>query len=211
FTATAGAANVDGLSRYYGSNRLAHVHRVCVHHPSHDLFVGIYIRGGDVFLRADEFNQFSGVAPCHALELAHRHLVRIANDTALGASKRDIDHSAFPGHPAGQRAYFIERHIRRVADSAFGRTARDRMLYPKAGENFKMAIVHLYRYVDSEFAVGITQHAPQSLAQVELLSGQIKTRALGFPWIAFFVHVEVGGYRAHKAKVSGDQGDSGAG
>jgi len=59
------------------------------------------------------------------------------------------------------------------------------MLYPKASENLKMAVVHLYRYVYGEFAVGITQHAPQSLVQVELLSGQIKPRAVVIPMDCF--------------------------
>src|SRR5712664_2041166 len=45
---------------------VSHVHGICVHHPGHDLFVGIDVGSRNVFLGADEFDQFGGVASRHA-------------------------------------------------------------------------------------------------------------------------------------------------
>ena len=56
FAASAGATDVDRFSRDDGSDRLAHVHGICVHHPRHDLFVSVDIGGGNVFFRAYEFD-----------------------------------------------------------------------------------------------------------------------------------------------------------
>ena len=163
FAASARTANVDGLSGHARRYRLAHVHGVGVHHPRHDLFVGIDVGGGNVFFRADEFDQLRGVAPGHALDFAHRHFVGIADHAALGAAEGDVDDRALPGHPAGQRAHFVERDVGSVADAALGGTAGDRVLHPESGEDFEVAVVHLYRDVDREFAVGITQAPARGL------------------------------------------------
>src|SRR5205807_5204317 len=106
--ASTGAADVDGLPRHHRRDCLAHVHGIGVHHPRHDLFVGIHVGRGNVFFRSDEFDQLGGVAPRHALDFAHRHFVRIADHATLGAAEGNIDYRALPGHPTGQRANFIE-------------------------------------------------------------------------------------------------------
>src|SRR5208283_3886395 len=123
FATSAGAADVDGLSGDDGGDRLPHVHGVGVHHPRHDLFVGVDVGGGDVFFRADEFDQLGGVAAGHALQFAHRHFVRIADYAAFGSAERDVDHGALPGHPAGEGADFVEGDVGRVADAALGRSS----------------------------------------------------------------------------------------
>src|ERR1700745_1540113 len=48
--------------------------------------------------------QSSCVASCHALQCTHRHLVGIADHSALSTAERNIDYRAFPGHPACQGA-----------------------------------------------------------------------------------------------------------
>ena len=200
----AGSADVDGLAGHARGHRLAHVHGVGVHHPGHDLFVGVDVGRGNVFFRADEFDQFGGVAPRHALELAHRHLVRIADHAALGAAERNVDHRALPGHPTGQRANFIERDVGRVANAALGRAARDRVLHAEAGEDFEVAVIHLHRDVDREFAVGIAQNPPQALVEIELLGSQVKAGPLRLPRIAFFVDVRGRRHRRHRSGLRND-------
>src|SRR5208283_5631774 len=125
FTASAGATDVDGLAGHDGGDGLAHVHGVGVHHPGHDLFVGVDVGGGDIFFGADEFDQLGGVAAGHALQFAHRHFVRIADDAAFGTAERNVDHGALPGHPAGEGANFIQSDIGSVADAALGRASRN--------------------------------------------------------------------------------------
>src|SRR5208337_1705158 len=116
FTASAGATDVDGLAGHDGGDGLAHVHGIGVHHPGHDLFVGVDVGGGNVFFGADEFDQFRGVAAGHALDLAHRHFVGIADHAALGSAEGNVDHRALPGHPTGERANFVERDVWRITN-----------------------------------------------------------------------------------------------
>ena len=168
------------------------------------MFVGVDVGGGNIFFGADEFDQFRGVAAGHALDFAHRHLVRIANHAALGAAEGNVDHGALPGHPAGQGADFVERDVGRVADAALGRAARDGVLHAESGEDFEVAVIHLHGDVDREFAVGIAQHAPQAFIQIELLGGQIEAGALRLPRIGFFVHVGRCGNRCHKNILRND-------
>ena len=109
----------ERLAGHDGGHGLAHVHGVGVHHPGHGLLVGVDVGRGNVFFRPDELDQLRGVAAGHALQFALRHLVRIADDAALGAAEGNVDHGALPGHPAGQGAHFVEGDVGRVADAAF--------------------------------------------------------------------------------------------
>ena len=60
-----------------------------------------------------------------ALEFAVREHGRIADHAALGATERDVDDGAFPGHPGSEGAHFIERHVWGVANTAFAWPAHD--------------------------------------------------------------------------------------
>ena len=59
----------------------------------------------------------------------------------------------------------------------FGWSARDRMLHAEAGEDFQVAVVHLHRDMNREFAVGIAQDPPQAFVKIEFLRGQIEASA----------------------------------
>ena len=61
----------------------------------------------------------------------------------LPPPKGMFDDGALPGHPGRQGADLVERDVRRVADAAFGGTARDGVLYAIAGEDFQPAVVEL--------------------------------------------------------------------
>ena len=139
-----------------------------------------------------------GVAPGHALDFAHGHFVGIADHAALGAAERNVDHGALPGHPAGESADFIEGDVGRVADAAFGRAARNRVLHAKSGEDLEVPVIHVDGDVDREFAVGIAQNPPQAVVEIELLGSQVKARPLRLPRIAFFVDMRRGSHRGHK-------------
>src|SRR5205807_2502823 len=106
--------------------------------------------------------------------------------------------------PTGQRAHFIERDIGSIADAAFSRSARNRVLDAESGEDLEMSIIHLYRDVDRQFAVGITQNPPQAVVKIELLGSQVKTRPLRFPRIAFLVDLRGGDQRTHKFVLQND-------
>ena len=94
-------------------------------------------------------------------------MLRIADHAALGAAERNVDHRALPGHPGGQRAHFVQRHVGRVADAALGRAARDGMLHAIAGEDFEPAVVELHRDVNGDFLGGRAQHLAHAVVQLE--------------------------------------------
>ena len=85
-----------------------------------------------------------GVAARDALQFALRQQRGVADDAALGAAERNVDDRAFPGHPGGQRAHFVERHVGREADAALGRAAGDGVLHAIAGEHFDAAVIELH-------------------------------------------------------------------
>ncbi len=141
---------------------MAHVHGIGVHNPCHGLFVGVDVGSGHVFFRPDEIDDLGCVAARHALQLALTHLFGVADDSALGSAKRDVDDCALPGHPTGQRAHFVERDVGRVADAAFGGSAGNGVLNPKAGEDLDVAVVHGYWKVDDNFARGSPEQLPKA-------------------------------------------------
>ena len=64
------------LDRLAGDDRrrgVADVHAVGVHHPRHDLVVGVDVGRGHVLLRADGVDDLRDVAARERLELAARH------------------------------------------------------------------------------------------------------------------------------------------
>ena len=63
------AAEADRLAGDDARDRVADVHRVGVHHPGHDLGVGVDVRRRDVLLGADEDLDLGGEAAGQALEL----------------------------------------------------------------------------------------------------------------------------------------------
>ena len=160
------AANRERLASDHRRHCLAHVHGIGVHDPRHRLVVRVHIRRGNVLLRPDELNDVGSVAPSHALELALRHLVRIADDSAFRTAERNVDHRALPCHPAGQGANFIQRYLRRKSNAALARPARHRMLHAKAGEYLNMSVVHHYRDMNNDLPVGVPQNLPDAVVQV---------------------------------------------
>ena len=67
--AALGAAEADRLAGDDARDRVADVHRVGVHHPGHDLGVGVDVRRRDVLLGTDEDLDLGGEAAGQALQL----------------------------------------------------------------------------------------------------------------------------------------------
>src|SRR6185503_6223665 len=130
-------------------------------------------------------HQFRGVAASHALQFAGRHVVRIANNSALGPAEWNVDDRTLPSHPAGEGADFVKSHIRRVTYAAFGRSAGNGVLDAEAGEYFQAAIVHRNRYVNDQLTIGITQDLYQALIKIQLLRSSVETGGLSLPRINF--------------------------
>src|SRR6201999_1625476 len=105
------------------------------------------------------------------------------NHAALGSAKGDVDYGALPGHPACQGANFIERNIRRVANSALARTTRLRVLHPEAGEHLDAPVVHGHGEMHNNLAGWITQHTPEALVQIQFACCKVESSSLRFPGV----------------------------
>jgi len=190
FFASAGAAEIDGLAGDDGIDGLAHVHGVGVHDPCHGLLVCAHVGCGDVFFRADEFDEFGGVAASHALELALGHFFGVADDASLGSAEGDVDDGALPGHPGGEGADFIQSYVGRVADATLCGAARDGVLDAIAGEDLDGAVVHADGDVDDEFAGGVAEDFPDAGIKVEFCGGEVESSGLSFPGICLLLEGE---------------------
>src|SRR4029079_4027999 len=112
------AAEIDRLSSDHRGNGVARVHRVGAHDPRHRLLVRIHVGSRHVLFWPNEVEQLCGITPRHALELAHGHLLRIADDSSLCTAEWNVDHRALPRHPRRERTHLVDIHIGRITDSA---------------------------------------------------------------------------------------------
>ena len=133
--AALGAAEADRLAGDDARDRVARVHRVGVHHPGHDLGVGVDVRRRDVLLGTDQDLDLGGEAAGQALELLLAELLGIDDHAALAAAVRDADDRALPGHPHREGLDLVERDVLVVADAALGRAAAEVVLDAIAGED----------------------------------------------------------------------------
>src|SRR6185369_13037772 len=154
-----GATEADGLAGDDARDRVARVHGIGVHHPGHDLGVGVDVRRRDVLLGSDEDLDLGEKAAGQALELLLAELLGIDDDATLAAAVRDADDRALPGHPHGEGLDLVERDVLVVADAALGRAAAEVVLDAIAGEHLDGAVVHLHGEVDGELAAGLAEDA----------------------------------------------------
>ena len=195
FAASSRTAEIERFACHDGGRRLAHVHRVRVHHPRHDLLVRADVRRRDVALRPEPVAQSRRVAARHALELRLRHFRRIADHAALRAAKGNVDDRAFPRHPGGQCAHLVQRNLGGKADAALAWPAHRRMQHAIARVDFDLAVVERHGNVDGDFAFGIPHVAVDSLFEVEFLRGDFEAGFGGFVYVQFVLH---GGWRFYR-------------
>ena len=168
------AAHLDRLAGDDGRRRVADVHAVGVHHPRHDLIVGVDVGRGHVLLRPDRVDDLGDVAPRQRLELALRHPRRVADDAALAAAEGDVRDRALPRHPGRERRDLVERDVGVIADAALGRTERDVVLDAVAGEDLDLAVVHLHRTRDDDLPLGMREDPPDAGLEVEDAGGAVE-------------------------------------
>src|SRR5919206_273081 len=154
------AAERDGLARHDAEFRVAAQHRDGVHYPRHRLLVGVNVGRGDVSVGADDGRYLDGVAARQTFELAHRHGLRVADDSALAAAVRDVDGRALPSHPRRESFNLVERDVRVEAYAALRGAARDVVLPAVALEDADLAAVHLDGHRNDELPLRVPQDLP---------------------------------------------------
>ena len=133
--ATLGATQRDRLARDDAGHGVSRVHRVGVHHPGHDLGIGVDVGCRDVLLGTDEHAQLGREAARQALQLTLGELLGVDHHAALAATERDAHHGALPGHPHGEGLDLVEVDVLVVPDAALGRPADDVVVDAIAGED----------------------------------------------------------------------------
>ena len=108
FFAAQRAADFDGLARHNTRNGISVNLGVGVHQPRHGLAVRTHVRSRNVFVRADELENFGRVPTGHALKLAARELRGIDADAALGAAEGKTHERALEGHEHRETSDFGE-------------------------------------------------------------------------------------------------------
>src|SRR5579864_489758 len=101
-------------------------------------------------------------------------MMRITNDSTLGAAKGDVDGGALPGHPGRQRFDFIKRYSGMIANAALARATSGVVLYAESFEDSDSAVVHLYWQCKRQRPPRTAQHFLQPGFQVKLLGRGIK-------------------------------------
>ena len=178
------AAHLDRLAGDHRGRGVADVHAVGVHHPRHDLVVGVDVRRGHVLVGTDGVDDLGDIAAGQRLELAARHAGRVADDAALAAAERHVRDRALPGHPGRERGDLVQRDVGVVADAPLGGPERDVVLHAVAGEDFDLAVVHLDRARHRDLPLGVGQDFPdagvepqQARRPVELLEHRVENAA----------------------------------
>src|SRR5690606_18086567 len=90
FDAPPAAAQRARLAGHHAGGGGAFVHGIGVHHPGHDLAVGVHVRRGDVLVGPDDVMDFAGVAARDAFQFALGVLARVDADAALGAAEGQV-------------------------------------------------------------------------------------------------------------------------
>ena len=150
------------------------VHGNRIHEPCHDLLIGVDIGGGNITVVSDEGRNFRREAAGEVFELAQRQFGGVYNHPPLGAAKGNVYDRAFPCHPHGESADFIERNVLMITDAAFAGSARDIVLDAIARKGFYRPVIHTDGKVSSKFALRGAEDATEVLFQSHKLGSEIK-------------------------------------
>src|SRR5207253_183479 len=94
-----------------------------VHEVQNCVLAIVNVRGGNVFVRADDGGNLVGVAASQVLQLVLGKLVGIADDATFCTSERNVNDGAFPGHPHSERLDFVEGDVGMITNAALAGAA----------------------------------------------------------------------------------------
>ena len=156
-----------------------------VHDPTHDLGIGIDVRGGNVAVRSNHRSDREGVASSQSLQFATAERRGIDTDATLRAAVGDIDDGALDGHVGTERGDLIDVHTGVKTDAALARTPRGAVLDPPTVEHLDFAGVHANRDRDFEDPLGGDDSLDQTFVQAEQVPGRLDERSDMQPRIEF--------------------------
>ncbi|MNY07366.1 hypothetical protein D3C86_1401660 [compost metagenome] len=161
-------AQRDRLAGHHAGGRAARVHRVGIHHPGHDLGVGIHVRRRNILGRADDQVDFTGVAARQAFQFGRGERARIHADAALCTTVGHIDGGILDRHPRRQGHHLGQRHVLVETHAALAGAAREVVLHAIALVVGDGAVVQFDGHVHDQRTLGALQrfHPAGQRAQV---------------------------------------------
>jgi len=171
-------ADVDRLAGDDGKVVRALVHHVVgVVHPGHRLCVRVDVGCRDVGVRAEVVPEVGDVAPRDSTELYGGSLLGSAGDSAFGPTERHIDHGGLPGHPRGERAHLVGRHVGVVAEPPFAWAAHLTVKDAVPDEGLDRSVFYPNRKFDGDDAA----RPDQKLGEAPLQVGKVGEDPLELP------------------------------
>src|SRR5690606_38798404 len=167
FGAALTAPDNDGLAGDDSGDGVADGHAVGIHNPGHDALVRAHVRRRDVGMRADKRDKFGSVAPGQTFEFGLAEFLWVDDDAPLGPAERNVNQSAFPRHPHGECAHFIQCDCGAVANTAFRWPQYRVVMHTVAGKHLEFAVVAAHRKVHGEFAARVAQKFDYVVVNIE--------------------------------------------
>src|SRR5450830_280210 len=189
--ATQAAAQRNWFTGHHASRHIAADHGVAVHHPRHDLFIGVDVWCRNILVRADDHADLARVATGQALQLTFRQGLRIDTDTAFGAAVWHVDCCILDRHPGRQGHHFRQGHVLVEAHAALARAARQIVLHAVAFVVGDGAVIALDRYVDRQDALWTLQRFYPARQVAQVRRNAVDLLEVDAPWAQVF-RIEVG-------------------
>ena len=107
----------------------------------------------------DDYRYLGGIASAQPLQFAYRKQLRVTGYGALGPSEWNVHNCAFPGHPHGQGADFVQADVGVVSNAALGRAPGHAVLHPVSREYVDAPVIHSHGEIDYELSLGVVSES----------------------------------------------------
>src|SRR5690625_3318925 len=128
--------------------------RIGIHHPGHDLTVGIYIRRRNIMLRTNDRPYFRSISAGDACQFLSGIVLGIDAHPSFGSPERDINGGTFDRHPGRERHHLAQIDLRMKAYATFARPPGNIMLHAVAFKMGNVAVIQLNGDIHDEYPLG---------------------------------------------------------
>ena len=115
---------------------------IFIHHPAHNLSVGVHIRCGNIFLFANKHSDSVNVCSSQSFQFAFGKSCRIYDNATFATAIRQASNCAFASHPKSESFNFVHGYVLMITHTTFCRTKNGAVLATITSENFGSAIIH---------------------------------------------------------------------
>ena len=175
------AAQGNRLAGDHAGGGFAQVDGIGIHHPGHDLFVGVDVGRGDVLAGADDDPDLAGVAARQAFQFTAGQLTRIDADAALRATIRHVDCRVLDRHPGRQRHHLGQGHVLVKTHPALAGTTGNIVLHAIAFEVHDATVIHFDRHIHHQNPLRPLERLHPSRQMPQVRRDTINLAQVGIP------------------------------